>query len=51
MCGKKTCKVKPFRSQDHFSAKKIYYLAVRNSVEYVSELSQSFSLWEGKIKV
>ena len=51
MCGKKTCKVKPLISQDHFSAEILYYLVERNSVNYnVSEVFESFGLCESKIK-
>ena len=49
MCGKMTCKVKPLISQDHFSADVLYYLVERNTAKYnVSEVSESFSLWESK---
>ena len=43
------CKDQTFAlvSQDHFSAEFLYYLVKRNSVNYnVSEVSESFSLWE-----
>ena len=50
MYGKMPSKVKPLMSQDHFSADILFYLVERNSVKYnVSEVSESFSLWERKI--
>ena len=52
MHGKRTCKVKPLISQDHFSAEILYYLVENNSMKYnISEVSESFSLRESKIKV
>ena len=49
MYGKKTCKVKPLVTQNDFSAGILYYLVERNIVKYnVSEVSESFSLWERK---
>ena len=50
---KDDCKGQTFAlvSQDHFSAEFLYYLVKRNSVKYnVSEVSESFSLWESKKK-
>ena len=57
MCGKMTCKVKPLISRDNFSAEVyyfiiLYHLVERNSAKYnVSNVCESFSLWESKIKV
>ena len=52
MCGKMTCKVKLLMSQDYFSGEILFYLNERNNVKYnLSEVSESFILWESKLKL